>query len=270
MNRMFLVRLACLTVTSAILCAGCGQSPTGPTPVVPAVTVGVVPQTATPLPPRDSINPPRALGVTRFVAFGDSITWGAQSAFDPRFIFADLNGGYPDRLHAALNTYHTPQAFTVFNEGDPGELAVNAVARFRTMLINRRPQAVLLLEGINDLNNGVSVSRTAGALQQMIDAATAAGVPVVIATMFQTYETTDPNGVIRGNGADLVPAFNTEIRRVASGRLNVYLLDLEVLMRDRRLVGNDGLHLTDAGFEVMATAFLSAIEAAFPVRGSFQ
>ena len=41
-------------------------------------------------------------------------------------------------------------------------------------------------------------------------------------------------------------------------------------MRDRSFVGNDGLHPTDAGFERMASVFLEAIEAAFPVRGSFQ
>lgn len=254
----------------AVVLAGCGQTPTSPTSVVPAVSVGSVPQTAVPVPPRDAINPPRAVGLTRFVAFGDSITWGAESAFDPRFLFADVNGGYVERLQAALNTYHAPQTFTVFNEGQPGELALNAVTRFRAVLTNRRPQAVLLLEGINDLNNDVGVSRTVGALRQLLDVATGMGIPVVIATMYQTYESIDPTGVVRTNAAALVREFNSELRRMAAGRLNVYLLDLEPRMRDRQLVGNDGLHLEPAGFDVMASAFLSAIETAFPVRGSFQ
>ena len=76
--------------------------------------------------------------------------------------------------------------------------------------------------------------------------------------------------VVRTNAASLVPAYNAQIRQLAAGRLNVHVLDLEPIMRNRAYVGNDGLHLTDAGFEVMASAFMAAIETAFPVRGSFQ
>ena len=270
MDRMLSVRLACLALVGAALLAGCGHTPTSPTSVVPGAVIGSVPQTSPPVAPRDSIIPPRALGLTRFVAFGDSITFGVKSAFDSRFLFADVNGGYVERLQVALSTYHSPQTFTVFNEGVPGEFAVDAVTRFRAMLTNRRPQAVLLLEGINDLNNDVSVSRIGSALRQMLDAAASVGVPVAIATMYQTYEEVSPGGVVRTNGAALVPALNAEIRRIAAGRLNVYVVDLESRMRDRRFVGNDGLHPEDAGFDVMTSAFLSVLEAAFPVRGSFQ
>jgi lysophospholipase L1-like esterase len=270
MDWMFSVRLACLALSAAALVSGCGQTPTAPTAVVPAVTVGVVPQTSTPLPPRDSINPPRAVGVTRFVAFGDSITWGALSAWDPRFFMADIDGGYVERLQVALNTYHAPQVFTLFNEGLPGEWASDGgtLTRFRRQLTERRPGAVLLLEGINDLNNGASPQVVAAGLQRMLDAAAAVGVPVLIATMYQTYETTDPDGNVRPNGAAQVPALNREIRRIATGRLNVYVVDLEGAI-GRHLVGADGIHLERAGFDVMATKFLAAIEAAFPVRGSF-
>ena len=222
-----------------------------------------------PVPPRLGVNPPKALGVTRFVAFGDSITWGAYSAWDPRFLFAASSGGYPERLTAALDSYHSPQRFTVYNEGLPGEVASGALTRFRAMLTARRPEVVLLLEGINDLGSDFGVSRTVGGIVSMIDAATAQGVPVVVATMFPTYAVTDPDGHYRHNGAALVPQFNAEIRRLA-GRTNVHIVDLESVMRDRSLVGTDGIHLTDAGFEVMASEFLEAIERAFPVRGSFQ
>ena len=248
----------------------CSQTPTSPSRVTPGAQIGTVPQLSVPVPPQINVNPPRALGVTRFVAFGDSITWGATSAWDPRFVFATANGGYPERLEAGLNTYHAPQRFSVFNDGLPGELAVGALTRFRAMLTTRRPEVVLLLEGINDLANDVSVSRIGTALRQMMDAATAAGAAVVVATMFPTYEVTDPDGNVRTNGAALVPEMNAEIRRVSAGRTNVHLLDLEPRMRNRRYVGADGIHLTDEGFEVMSAAFLEAVERAFPVRGSFQ
>ena len=110
------------------------------------------PHAEAPVPPQISINPPRALGVTRYVAFGDSITWGATSAWEGRFVFAAANGGYPERLQSGLTSYHSPQQFVVFNEGLPGELVLNALSRFRSLLTTRRPEGVLLLEGINDLS----------------------------------------------------------------------------------------------------------------------
>ena len=223
------------------------------------------------IPPGITIAPPRALGVTRFVAFGDSITWGATSAwFSANMFFAAANGGYPERLAANLTVVHTPQPITMFNDGLPGELAVNALTRFRTMLTTRRPGAVLLLEGINDLSNDVSVSRTIGGLRAMLDAAAAQGVPVLLATMYQTYEEVDPDGNFRANGAAFVPAFNVEFRKLVLGRPNVFLVDLEPVMAKRALVGKDGIHLEDAGFDVMAARFQSVIDAVFPVRGSFQ
>lgn len=229
-----------------------------------------VPQTTAPVPPRISVVPPKALGVTRILAFGDSLTWGAQSPFDPRFLFAAANGGYVERLQAGLNAHHAPQQFAVYNHGQPGELALNALARFRAVLTMRRPEAVLLLEGINDLNNGFSASATVGALNQMVNAAASQGIPVIIATMFQTYQSTDSDGVVRPNSASTVPSFNAAIRSTFAGRLNVHIVDLEAQMRERSLIGNDGLHPNDAGYDRMATLFLQAIEAAFPVRGSFQ
>jgi lysophospholipase L1-like esterase len=204
------------------------------------------------------------------VAFGDSITWGAMSAFDARYIFAAASGGYVERLEANLNLFHQPQRFSVYNDGLPGELAANALMRFRTMLTTRRPEAVLLLEGINDLSNGASPSTTATAMRQMLDAAAQMGVPVALATMYQTYGVVDPDGNFRDNGAALVPPFNSALRAMALGRPNVLLVDLEATMRDRRFVGDDGVHTTDSGFDVMAATFMTAIERAFPVRGSFQ
>lgn len=262
--------LVLLISLASALSLACSRPPTAPSAVAPGATIGETPQLSVPVPPRIGVTPPRGVGVSRFVAFGDSITWGATSAWDPRFMFASANGGYPERVLASLTTHHAPQRFIMYNEGVPGELAINALSRFRALLTSRRPDAVLLLEGINDLNNDVSPSRVAGALRQMMDAATSVGVPVIVATMFQTYEVTDPTGGFRPNGASAVPALNAEIRRMAAGRTNVHLLDLEPRMSDRNLVGADGIHLTDAGFTVMASAFVDAIERAFPVRGSFQ
>ena len=268
---MSLARASALFLLGLFLTA-CSETPTAPSaaPAAPAAAasasdVGVA------IPPGVTITPPRALGVTRFVAFGDSITWGASSAwFSANMFFAAANGGYPERLAANLTLGHSPQQFTIFNEGQPGELAINALTRFRTMLTTRRPGAVLLLEGINDLSNDIGVSRTIGGLRALLDAAAAQGVPVLLATMYQTYEEVDPDGNLRTNGASYIPAFNVQVRQLVAGRPNVFLVDLEAAMANRALVGDDGIHLEDAGFDVMTARFMSVIESVFTVRGSFQ
>ena len=265
-------RAASLFFLCSAVLAGCSQAPTSPSPTPSQIVLGSQPALSAPPAPRISLSPPRAIGLTRFVAFGDSLTWGAYSSFDPRFLFAAANGGYVERLRAGLNAHHAPQQFVVFNEGRPGEWATGSgtLSRLQGAIVNRQAQAVLLLEGINDLNNGVGVSRTISGLGQLVNAATSMGVPVLIATMFQTYPATYPDGVTRQNSASLIPSFNTQIRQLAVGQLNVHVVDLEPAMRNRAYLGNDGLHLTDAGFQAMASTFMAAIEAAFPVRGSFQ
>ena len=264
---MLFRRSSLLFLCSCVFFVGCGQSPTAPSAVVPDARVAAdlnSGQTSI------AITPPRALGATRYMAFGDSITWGAMSAWEAGFIFAAANGGYPERMQASLNLLHSPQQFTVFNEGLPGELVLNALPRFRMLLTSRRPEVVLLLEGINDISNDFDPARVAAALFQLVDAATVAGAPVVVATMYQTYAVVDPTGHYRSNGAGLLPLFNAEVRRLSAARVNVHLLDLEPLMRDRALIGADGIHLTDAGHELLANLFRQRVEAAFTVRGSFQ
>jgi lysophospholipase L1-like esterase len=270
-------RVAAILLIVPLALAGCSQTPTSPTSPTAAIdvpTAAINSQSLGTVSPALTVTPPGGLGTTRLVAFGDSITWGATSAWysvgGAQLYTAAANGGYPERLQATLAPRHPSLSITVINEGLPGELAVNALARFRTVLTTRRPHVVLLLEGINDLANDISVSRTVGGLRSMLDAATAAGVPVLLATMYQTYEETSPDGSLRTNGAAYVPAFNVAVRQLAAGRPNVHLVDLERAMTDRSLVGGDGIHLEDAGFDVMAARFQAVLEAAFPVRGSFQ
>src|SRR5215210_6932300 len=136
-------RLFCIVLTLAVF-AACSQTPTGPSAVAPEpVTSASSPaSTATSNSPATLVIPPRAIGISRMVAFGDSITWGAMSAFDARYVYAAASGGFVERLEANLNLLHPPQRFSVYNDGLPGELAANALMRFRTMLTTRKPEGV--------------------------------------------------------------------------------------------------------------------------------
>ena len=266
--RRYFLAAAILAVVSSF--AACSKTPTSPSASASGVAVGAITQTSVPAPPRNSLTVPDAIGLTRYVAFGDSITYGSASGFDPRFLFSALPGAYPERVLAGLETYFEPHDFTMFNEGQPGQLATAALDRFKIVLSEKRPQAVLLLMGFNDLNNHVSIADTITGLKRMLDAAENAGVAVLVATMYQTYEVTDPQGVFRWNAATEIQDFNVEVKKLPIGRRNVFVVDLYPLMTDPALVGGDGVHTTSQGNEVMASAFVDAIEAAFPVRGNAQ
>jgi lysophospholipase L1-like esterase len=233
-------------------------------------------QLALPVPAGIVAPSPAALGATRFVAFGDSITQGTQSSYDGRFLYDALPGAYPERLHLGLNANYPLQRFTVINRGVGGEgVADDGLRRIRSVLDVDRPQALLLLEGINDLHNGTSIDRTVSALSGVVDISLQRNVPVLIATMFQTYPTVRPDGQERTNAAELVPDFNRRIRQLVAARQatrqNVTLVDIEAAFgNNRSLVGGDGLHPNPDGYDRIASEFLRAIQRTFPIRGSFQ
>jgi lysophospholipase L1-like esterase len=271
----------CVAALIVALTTACTTTPTSPSQTAPPMAMAALQQLAIPVPSGIAAPSPTALGASRFVTFGDSITWGTLSSYDGRMLYDGSPSSYAVRLQLALNTYHAPQRFTVINRGLPGETASavpgsrGGVGRLDSVLVLDRPQAVLLLEGINDLAGDITISQTIAALQRMIDISLQRNIPVIIATMFQTYVTEKPATdtappAIHPNAADLVPEFNRRIRQLA-GRPNVALVDLELVFGgNRSLLGGDGLHPTDEGYDRMASAFLTAIERTFPIRGSFQ
>jgi lysophospholipase L1-like esterase len=263
----------------ALAACGCAESPALLTAPSSVLSRGAVPQGGTPA-PADILPAPNALGATRFLSYGDSITAGVTSSFDGTFLFDPVPGAdYPADLDGLLEARFPLQNFTVDNRGQPGEWALQAVStgRFSQEVAALRPQGVLLLEGINDLNNGQSISGTVAALSQLIDLARLYNGTVLISTMFQTCVSTSPTGVVRQNSADRITGFNAALRTMAAGRQNVHVVDLYAAFGDNcgpdggvGLLGGDGLHPSDSGYARMAGTFESALRAVFPVRGSFQ
>lgn len=211
------------------------------------------------------------------MAFGDSITYGTLSSFDGSFLIADEVGSYPRLLRTMLNTYNQPGGFAVLNYGVPGETARSGVDRLPGVLASfanpaDRPQVVMLLEGINDMNvNNASPTTVATNVLNMVQIARVYNCTVLVATMPQTYQSTYPNGEVRTQSADKIVTYNNELRRLTSGLQNVYIVDVYTAFgSDRSLIGHDGLHPTAAGYQRMAQVFHQRISEIFPVRGSLQ
>ena len=263
----------CIALLVALTSA-CTASPTGPTDTSRAPIVATVSQEPPPIPPRvGDLPPPAALGGTRFLAFGDSVTSGTLSGFDGAFLYDAPAHSYPTRVELSLRHIFPLQAdaISVINAGYPGERALEGRQRISSVLTAYNPDAVLLLEGINDMTFGAGALEAAAAVLGVIDVARTHNVTVLVGLMPQTYASVYPNGETRTQAADRIVPFNNELGRLTAGMQNVHIVDLYARFgNNRSLMGADGLHPTAAGYELMAATFVQAIETVFPVRGSLQ
>jgi acyl-CoA thioesterase-1 len=203
------------------------------------------------------------LTVTRFLAFGDSLTAGEVAPPLPSvFPVIDPQSSYPARLLARLQARYPGQPFEVTNAGVPGEQAVEGAERLPNTLRAVRPEALLLMEGTNDLffYRQEAAARALPALERMVQIARSAGVGVVLGTIPPQR----PGGM-RDEVARLIPGFNDEVRALAR-RYQVPLADVfEELRKDLSLIGDDDLHPTARGYDVMAGVFFETIKAVYEV-----
>lgn len=202
--------------------------------------------------------PPR-LSATSFLAFGDSLTEGKTALALAPWTLA-LSTAYTIKLQSMLQQRYSQQTIAVANEGLGGEHVSEpaTVRRFDQVLDQGRPAVVLLMDGANDLlsRSQAAIPDIIGALDVLIAHARARGVQIFLASL----PPQDANG-IRGWNAPVVPGLNAQIRVLALSR-NVTFVDVYGAFKgDLSLVGPDGLHLTDAGYEVVARAFYDRIVA---------
>jgi lysophospholipase L1-like esterase len=211
--------------------------------------------------------PPR-LRHTTFLAFGDSLTAGTWS--DPvtlRLVIA--SHAYPALLQNRLASRYNVQTPVVWNEGRGAEFTTEGLVRLRPLLMQYRPEVLLLMEGTNDLLDRPEIGRGADTaianLRQMIAMAKSLNVQVALATVPPQR----PNGVRnRGLVAALIPSFNDRIRALAAAE-GVVLVDVYAGMKDNlSLIGVDDLHPTLLGFNVMADIYYEAVTRAFEDRGT--
>ena len=196
------------------------------------------------------------LSATSFMAFGDSMTEGKVSlAGVPDLTFPPA---YTNKLAAMLQSRYSAQTIVLMNEGNGGNTAVGDVDRFDRALDADKPQVVLLMEGANDLHGSgdAAVDPVIHALDTMATHAKARGIQVFLATL----PPENPAGS-NGAGAGSVPSLNAKIVSLAASR-QLLLVDVSAAFRgDLSLIGADGLHPTDAGYQVMAQTFYDRIVA---------
>ena len=241
---------------AALVVAGCGGSPTKPTPIPPPGGGGSTP------PP---VTMPPTLGITRVLGFGDSMTEGTTSPSLP--ILGALTPGlpesYPYKLQTLLSARYTAQTITVLNAGHAGERTSDGRDRLGAVLSEARPEVVILMEGANDLNalNGAgltNISPVVNAMEDMVREAVGRGVQVIVATLPPQR----PGG-FRAHSGPLLAKYNDELKTMASKK-GAMLVDLNALF-PLSLIGQDGLHPTEGGYQKFAEIFLDAIKGRWEV-----
>lgn len=135
----------------------------GPIPVLERQLTG----SAEPLPhsvPQSDVVPLAQCIYNRYVAWGDSITWGLYD--DPEYSGIPV-GDYPTRLEEKLDARVKPSE--VINLGIPGERAAQLWHRIGGEAMIYLPQFPLIMSGTNDVSSGHSPSAIAEDLALSID-----------------------------------------------------------------------------------------------------
>ncbi|HVS14248.1 MAG TPA: GDSL-type esterase/lipase family protein [Thermoanaerobaculia bacterium] len=192
-----------------------------------------------------------AVAQQELLAVGDSITAGTGDA-----VPEGQDAGYPARLRQLV------PGLSVLNAGIPGERTFELLSRLDEVLAEGG-DALLLMEGTNDLTRRFPIESVVFNLGEIADRAEDAGFEVVHATVIPRL----PGAKIDG-GNLLNRQLNQRIRDLA-GRKNRRLVDsFEVFSRLSNLFDsyywdnpNDPVgHPNPAGYDVMAQTFADVLQ----------
>lgn len=186
------------------------------------------------------------------ICFGDSLTAGYQTPG-----LAHPHGEatpYGQVLQERLGSRGRVEI-----SGICGEVTGEMVLRFRTAVLNRRPQTVIILGGTNDLGWNADPSEIMRNLTKMYELARAASivpVPVTVPSIRLEMDQDNPEAA-----SWLVEHIHRRTRLNAliadyAGRKGLLYFDLftataepdSLLLAER--YSNDGLHLTTSGYEL--------------------
>lgn len=211
------------------------------------------------------------LGVSRLVAFGDSITEGVVSTCDRITPFMTLiqsmlvmprsagndSWTYPSVLQNLIRSRYLGESPVVTNRGSGGEELAAGALRLPSVLLGDRPEMLLLQEGANDVVQGHTPVTIANSLRDMVKQARSRGMEVLIGTLLpQNLSPCRPY-----LNPDSVPPVNDGIRAIATSE-NIPLVDLYRAFESMPhvLIGIDGLHPTEAGYRKIAETFLDVMK----------
>lgn len=220
---------------------------------------------------------PLLVSVTKYVAFGDSLTEGQNGRSGLRGErFIDTPNAYPTKLQSMLNVEYPGQGITVPNYGHGGQpVGDGANNDLEIALAKEKPGALLLLDGYNNLlfPCAPGVSGTAACGQAITDVAF--GIRDLIrigrrpeyGVKYILVSTLTPPGQFLGGPSDrriandAIVRANTQISGMVRAE-GATLVDTypTFLGHEPEYVDQDGLHLRPAGYQALAQSFFNGIK----------
>lgn len=191
------------------------------------------------------------------VAIGDSTTAGTPGFRSP--LEAPPNGDGDPRSQFAYWLMQAHPGWRVLNRGVNGERSDEIHARFARDVLDERPDAVVVLAGVNDIYQGRSAASVERELAAMYAAAAGAGIPVVAAAIIPyNTATNDENARMHR-----VNAWMREQADASNGA--IAFCDTRTAVEepgspDRLVSSPDGLHPSLEGYRRMAAALEPALE----------
>jgi lysophospholipase L1-like esterase len=238
-----------------------------------------------------TLNAALKLGLTKFMAFGDSFTEGNDGRnliLVPRSSLIDPTGTYPVLLEGLLNAEYTAEPIQVLNVGRSGEPINDGRQRLPDEIRRNRPQALLLLDGYNDLLGACKVSQgrdanssqcaaaineVVSSYRKMIQDARARGVSYTFASTLTPSGPYNPSpnvsdrrialSAITTTNAKLVPVIQAEGATVVDSYA-------AFVGHEAEYIGDDGLHPRRAGFQALADTFFAAIKSTISSTPAFR
>lgn len=207
---------------------------------------------------------------THILCFGDSLTAGFQSPT------ADHPLGTETPYGLFLQALTGPSV-RLSVSGLCGELTGDMVRRFPSAVLAQQPTSVVILGGTNDLGWSNDPAAIMGNLRQMYEQAVAAGITPVLVTVPSIRVGDD----LRSEEGRRWFAEHLERRRQLNGLILRYAAAQQLAAFDlfaataepetQQLAApysNDGLHLTTAGYRLMAERLYREIFAAMLAGGA--
>jgi lysophospholipase L1-like esterase len=182
------------------------------------------------------------------VAFGNSITLGIGDVRRP--------AGYPFQLEQLLEMSH-PNAIVV-NRGVAGEHTTQGLRRLDRVLSKDRPDYVLILEGINDINVQTSSATIVGNLDAMVRMVKGRGAVPLISSLLPATK--------HGISINRIRTVNEGISAIAEREDIVFVDNYTAFGEDgdfTLLLSDDGLHPNSLGYNVMAEEWFDGLLDAF-------
>jgi lysophospholipase L1-like esterase len=212
-----------------------------------------------------SIPPRRAASLT-IVALGDSTTAGTPGYQSPLEAPPDGQGRVESQFAYWLTRMHA--GWRVLNRGINGQRADEIRARFERDVLGERPDAVVVIAGVNDIYQGRPAASVVRELEAIYDLARERGLALVAGSIL-------PYDPASADENDRMHSVNAWIQAYAARHAGLVFCDTRAAVAapgrpDRLIESPDGLHPSPAGYRLMALALEPAIRSAVKNAGSLR